>query len=476
MERQYRTYTYVLATAAALAVMFSVSGCGDANLASSSDTRSLKQHIFVLPDRFSGQPYQYGSPIHTVYLDTNESVKFWASYTVDDVFMHSDTADNHYLSHSWILEGEEYNISPLRYSFKTSGHRQGILQTVDLFLDTLRDTLNIFVNTPIGIALVAPDNGYNQVKPGSDGEVELRWALKGLDPWEASECKIYASYNENDVWKHNLGFADCFENAKFVGPFLYDSLLDYLQRYPEQDTTVTIYWGLTARFFTADGFEEVDTTDIFQFSTLYLHEDSSVVSIPIAYKNYTDNAISTEIIITDNKGDTVLTTTRRTNPSIVRVKVAPQTGLHIYAQELLLKEFQAEPVIVNTSPGALTTVDTIWFYDKIQPQVLPYSSALGYANPNDHAIKGDSIYFYALDNGTGINKNKIVVSTDKDTLTFLYEKPFIKFKTPCLGTCNIRVQVEDFAHNTSPRHYWIYSWSSIPPTLRGPYSETGGDK
>ena len=476
MKRRFRTYTSVLAAAAASAVMFSVSGCGENSLASEDNIPMLVQHMFVISDRFSGQPYQYTSPTKTVYLDTNESVKFCAAYLINNSYMHSDTASNHYLNHSWIIEGEEYNISPLRFSFKTPGYRQGILQTIDLFLDTLRDTLNIFVNTPISLSLIAPANGYNQVKPDSDGEVQIRWDLKGLDPWEMHECNLYASFSENDVWTKNLGVVDCFENARFVGPFLRDSLRTFLQNYPERDTTETIYWGMTAKFFTADGFEEIDTTDIFHFSTLYLHEDSSVINIPIGYKDYQEGAIVTQVIITDTKGDTVLVKNKQTIPSTVRAKIAPQTGLRIYAQELFLKEFQAEPVTVNTSPGALTTVDTIWFQDKVQPQVLPFASIQDNLEPNDAAISGDTISFYALDNGTGINKDKIIVSTEKDTLSFLYEEPFIKFRTPCLSTCKIRVQVEDYAHNTSPKHYWIFSSTGEHPTLKGPYSETGGDK
>lgn len=473
MGKRYWTYTYVLAAAAALAAMFSVSGCGEDNLVSESSTPILRQHIFVLPDRISGQPYNYSTPTNTIYLDTNETVKFWAVYSINGAYISSDTADHHFLSHSWTIEGEEYNISPLRFSFKTPGYKLGILQTVDQFLDTLRDTLHIFVNSPIGLSLIAPVNGYNQAKPDDDSEVEIRWSINGLDPWEAFSCHVYASFNKNDVWRRDLGSVNCLEDARFIGPFLTDSIMRQLAKHPEQDTSVTIYWGMTAKFYTADGFEETDTTEIFHFSTLFLHEDSSVISIPVIYEDQHSGALYTRVVITNNQGDTLHIEDRQTNPSIVRVKVTPQSGIRIYAQELNRTEFVAEPDTINALPGVLIT-DSIRFLDKTQPQVSPRTKVISATQTNSGAITNDTIYFYALDDGSGINPHKIFVTMNNDTIPHLYQDPFIKFKTPCEIACKIRVYVEDYAHNASPRVYWKFDPTETNPTFTGPFSELGG--
>lgn len=473
MERRNRTYSFVLA--AAFAAMFAVLGCGDEHLVSESDLPNLEQHIFVLPDRFTGQPYTFSTPVNTVYLDTNENVKFWAVYSLDGAYISSDTADDHYLNHSWTIEGEEYNISPLRFSFKTPGFRQGVLQTVDLLGDTLRDTLNIFVNTPIGISLIAPVNGFNQAKPISDNDVEIRWSLGGLDPWEESTCYVYASYNKDDVWKHNLGSVNCLETARFVGTFIGDSLMNYLDENPDKDTSVTIYWSMRAIFRTLDGFEETDSTEIFHFSTLFLHEDSSVITIPIKYEDHRKGVASALVVITNNIGDTIFTQHEKTSIATIKAKVAPQTGLNIYVSELARTEFQAEPVVVNVSPGAQTIIDTVRLQDRTQPQVSPREIAdLSYGGSYG-AFIGDSVYFYALDNGTGINPNKIVVTADSDTLSHVYDEPFIKFRHSLKDTCKIRIYVEDFARNASPSIYWKYIPDKNHPSFSGPYSELGGD-
>ena len=475
MDRSYRTYSFVLATALSLAAMFTVSGCGDDYLVSENSLPILQQHIFVLPDRYANQPYLFSSPVSTVYLDTNETVKFWAAYTLDSTYITSDSADAHYLSHSWTIEGEEYNISPLRFSFKTPGYRQAILQTIDLFQDTLRDTLDIFVNTPGKISLVAPVNGFNQVKPNSDSEVEIRWMLGGLDPWETSTCNVFASFYQDSVWDHNLGSVDCLEKARFVGTFLADSLLDYLDEHPDADTSVTLYWAMRVIFRAKGGFVEVDSTEIFHFSTLFLHEDSSVITIPINYEDYRKNKTWTRVTITDKLGDTLFFETIRSVPATVSAKVAPQTGLRINVEEMSKTEFQAEEITVNTSFGAQTIVDTVRLRDKVQPQVAPRTGIdFGSDDRNDPTL-GDTVYFYALDNGSGINQNKISVTVDADTVEHVYQEPFIKFKRPCMRTCKIRVSVEDYAHNVSPQVFWNFTPDSRDSVIIGPFSELGDD-
>ena len=475
MDRRYRTYSLVLSAAISLAAMFAISGCGEDYLVSESSLPKLNQHIFVLPDRFAGQPYTYTAPVSSIYLDTSETIKFWAAYSLDGAYISSDSADNHYLNHSWTIDGDEYNISPLRFSFNTPGYHQGILQTVDLLDDTLRDTLDIYVNTPIKITLIAPINGYNQVKPNSDSEVEIRWALSGLDPWEASSCHIFASFKPKEVWENDLGSVDCNETARFVGSFLPDSLQEYLDEHPEVDTSVTLFWGMKAAFYTKDGFRETDSTEIFQLSTLLLHEESSVINIPVTYEDNRNKDVRMRVTITDNLGDTLYVYDGIVVPTTVVAKVAPQTRLHIYVNELKRKEFQPESVFVSTAPGTRTVLDTIRLQDKIQPQVSPRSVIDINRDINIGSIEGDSTYFYALDNGAGINPNKIVVIADSDTISHVYEEPYIKFKTPCKDTCKVRVSVEDYAHNSSPRLYWKYVHDKYEPTYYGPFTDLGVD-
>lgn len=433
--------------------------CGESHLVKDSDYPTLSQSIFVLPDRFMGPPYNYGQPTNIVYLDTNQYVKFWATYSVDGTYIAPESEEEYFLNNAWSIEGNEYNISPLRYKFRTPGFRQGILQTVDLFNDTLRDTISIFVNTPLSVHLVAPVDGYNQVNP-VNSEVEIRWDVSGIDPWESSRCNVYASFHKDSVWENNLGKVDCNEGSRLVGSFLSDSLYKHIQGHPNADTSVSVFWGVKARLYTADGFEERDSSEIFHFTTLYIHGDSSRISIPVTFEKLSSmNTVLTKVILTSNAGDTLDVLTSKTPSTTFTAKVPAQTDINIDIIELKRTEYQQQHFVVTTSPSAKTQVDTVRMKDAVQPQV-----ALQESN-----IK-DSIVFYALDLGSGINPNRIFVTMGNDTLDFNYNEPFISFKNSCIGDCRVKVSVEDFAHNASPRVFWkVFNKDSL--FISGPYTE-----
>lgn len=453
----------------ALAITAGIVACGDSHLVQESDQPTLRQHIFVLPDRLTGQPYNYGSPVTTVYLDVNESVRFWAAYSLDGRFTPSDSAEDHFLSHSWTIEGEQYNISPLRYKFATPGQRRGILETIDLLNDTLRDTVNIFVNTPVSIGIIAPVNGFNRVNPGFNSSVELRWTLDGLDSWETAACYVYAAYDKQDVWHNPLGKVDCQEGATLNGNFLGDSLTQYVLEHPERDTSVSVYWGMKAVLFTADGFEERDSTDIYQFSTLYIYNDSATLNIPIVYDNLRNKNIHTRILVTNSAGDTLDLQNTKESPTTIVSRIPAQTGVRIHVYDVSKKEFESEDITVNTTPGTMTLVDTVHMQDKVQPQVALLHSAIGI---------GDSTVFYVLDGGAGINPNRIYAIMDSDTLDFNYEEPFVKFKGRCLSECTIRVSVEDYARNASSKVFWKMTPSKgflDSLFIKGPYTDISGD-
>lgn len=452
-----RTLTH----AAALGFALSLLACGESHLIQESDKPTLRQHIFVLPDRYAGPPYNYGQAVTTVYLDTNESVKFWAAYTLDGTYITPDASEDHYLNHAWTIEGEEYNISPLRFKFSTPGYRQGVLQTVDLMGDTLRDTVNIYVNTPLSIQLVAPSDGYNQASP-INSEIDIRWEISGIDPWEDSRCNVFASFSKDSVWDHNLGKVDCIEGSRLVGSFISDSLYQYIQKHPEADTSATIYWGVKARLYTNDGFEERDSTSIFHFTTLYLHGDSARVSIPITFEKLPSSTpVFTKVVLTSSTGDTLDMLTSNKAETTLSANVPAQTDINIYITEQKRTEYQQEHIVVTTSPKAKTQVDTVRMKDNVQPQVALLERPL---------TGNDSLIFYALDQGSGINPNRIHVVMGYDTLEFKYDEPFVAFKNTCIGECFVRVSVEDFARNTSPKVFWkIYNKDSL--SISGPYTE-----
>ena len=477
MNRLQRTYFAGISAALSLAATLALSGCGEDYLFSDSSVPSLGQHIFVLPDRLTGQPFTYTTPVTTVYLDTNESVKFWAAYSLDGAYIATDTSDNHYLDHSWTIDGEEYNISPLRFSFAEPGYHQGILQTVDLMGDTLVDTLDIFVNTPLSIRAVAPVNGYNMASPESDAEVNLAWDIAGLDTWESATCHVFASDDPEEIWRSNLGQVDCSQDVKLTGPFVKDSLYKAIAAGKANDTTVTIYWGIKAYVTAEGGFRERDSTEVFQFTTHFIRTDSAIIDIPVVYRGMREGNNYLNVAVLNAQGDTLDFLESRNFAVTLHTTVAAQTGIRIVPIERRKTEFDAEEVTINVLPGTRTIIDTIEFIDKIQPQVALRSGVnIDSTIIDTKPFEKDSIIFFALDNGSGINPNKIVVVSDHDTLSHVYNEPFIKFPNTCKRTCKLRVSVEDYAHNTSPKFYWSVTMEGNTPVFSGPFSELGGEQ
>ena len=80
-------------------------------------------------------------------------------------------------------------FSSFEHTFDSVGYRIGILNTIDYTGDTLKDTIHIFVGTPLQISIVSPPLNAG-VEPLSDDYIELNWDISGIDPWEKSNCAI----------------------------------------------------------------------------------------------------------------------------------------------------------------------------------------------------------------------------------------------------------------------------------------------
>ena len=455
-------------TAGALAslalALFSLSSCGEDSIVSQDDIPQLVQHMFVLPDRLTGQPYLYTTPTNVVYLDTNETVKFWAAYSLNSQYLTSDNAENHYLNHSWTIDDEVFNISPLRYKFPTPGAHRGILQTVDLLGDTLSDTLDIFVNTPISVRAIAPVNGFNQADPTPQSEIELQWELSGVDSWEKARCFAYASFDAEDVWTQNIGEVDCFSDTRIVGTYFSKKVFQDITDGKSPDSSVTIYWGIKASLTTDRGFIERDSTEVFHYSTRYIRTEESRIDIPVVYEDLRHSDIHIIASITNAFGDTLATIDTTKVPITLHATIEAQTTVHINIRDAKRTEYKANDILLNVQPGTQILLDTVKFTDTIQPQVAQLSPSKD---------QRDTVIFYALDNGSGINPKKIFVTANTDTLEHIYEEPFIKFRNTCAMTCKVRISVEDYAHNVNPRVYWNLNPGSNK--TEGPFSELGGD-
>lgn len=452
MNRIFRHIVPSIACAAILA------GCGDDALFNQEDVGTVSQQIYVVPERFTGEPYTFGYQPHPIYLEVDQVVKFWATYTINNHYLHTDYYDDYIAAKSWNIDGEYFNINPVRYSFSEPGHKVVSLKSVDLANDTIVENLDVYVNTPVSVSIDYPPDGFNSVDPLSEDGIELAWNVSGKDSWETSTCTIYISYDRDNVWKSPQARSACNEPANLLGPLAKDV---------PGDSAVTFYWGVVATNYSGQLFTESDTTPVFSFSTRFKEADSASLLLPLSFADsWTADSVETLITLVGASGDTLATyRNSKYNPTI-QMKVIPQSGIRIFATENYKSEYKAEPMSIDILAPAKYTLDTMTFVDNTPPFVEPSAASFD---------SSEYISFIAVDNGAGINMNRINVISGGDTLYSTYHENTIRFKRPAFFDHSyIKVSVQDNAKNVSADVFWMLKQSGTKILVSGPYSDDGG--
>ena len=443
------------------------SGCGDDYLFEEESVSVVKQFIYALPERYVGEPYNFGQPYPRAYLDTGEVVKFYAAYSIDNKFIVSDLNDLYIKGKSWDIDGEYFNLNTFRYSFSTIGKHRVILQSTDMFNDVITDTLEVFVNTPISISISSPANGYNLVDPQSPEGIDLNWKVDGTDEWETSTCHLFASTNKKDVWDSPLATGSCKDGAHIMGPIFPDIAAD---------SSIDIYWAIAAVNRSEYDFVERDSTPIYKFSTKFTEFDSAEIRIPIIYNDswYIDS-VKTRITIVSATKDTLGVYYNYSKSTTFKIRIKPQSGLRVYLEEVQRTDYtriingrlsstQDNPIIMDLSSTAPYYTDTINFIDNVPPTVIPSQNVFSVDEP---------MVFYIFDNGSDINGNWVTTILNNDTLTSYYKDSKLTFQPDCQKTCDLQILAKDNYRNTSSNVRWKLEVQKDSVYISGPFPNGG---
>ena len=455
---------------AALCLLLLLIGCRDDALISSTDLQFLQQGIIVT--YWSESYTSHTEQVDSLYINQGQNVLFKSAYALNGQVLSMDSAINLYDSHYWVIEGDTINATSFEHDFDSAGYFPCILNTVDFSGDTLKDTAHVFVGTPLGISLVTPPLQSN-VEPLSDDYIELNWKISGIDPWEKSSCTVYAAVAEDiplSQYTHwidildsvsSLSANDCKSGMRLKGPLISEM---WLQRFgiDLKDSSLTVYWGVKAKTYTENGFEEY-TSAVSTFNTLFLEGDSSVIQIKPTYENLvTGTEISTQVILINAQGDTLKKVTYDTPEEPLNIKVRPQSNLHIYAIETLRTDYESDPITVNVPKRSkIRLADSIVFTDKVPPKATPVKTALSIE---------DSIQFYFMDNGSGIGSTqKKFIIADYDTVNVVYDSSILSFANPCRRECNLKVPIPDNARNRNTELFWTLKFNRDSMYISGPF-------
>lgn len=433
-----------------------VTSCGDDSLVDEADQPTIIQHIFVLPERFNGEPYNYGQPPKTAYVDVDEVVKFSVGYSVSGYYVSTSDYDTYIQSKQWNINGEHFNVNSFRYAFAVPGHYQISVSSIDFMNDTITSVLDIYVNTPISTKLVFPENGYNLVDPVSEDGIDIKWNVYGVDEWETTSCDIFASFNKEDVWDSPQAQNDCKEPIHIIGPIAPD-IDEYSSKH--------IYWAVIATNRAKNGWIERDTTPIFEFSTKFHPEDLAAIQIPINYTDYSFiGSVNTKITLLNADGDTLDVLSNFVPQNSVTAYIKPQLGVKIIAEELTSTDFQSDSTIINVPEAASFIANTLTLIDNVPPVVTPFKEAFD---------KSEQISFLLIDNGTGINWLHFGVSINDIPLETTLNSSRISFTNPCKHSCYATIQIQDNANNVYPELYWHLSVENDSVYVTGPFNNAG---
>ena len=444
---------------ATAALIFILAACGDDHLVD-TESNILRQYVFAGPDGYNSEISNRYDPVDEIYVEQGQTLRFYAGYSAGGPIYTDETLQPYYSGLLWKIDDNSFNLNSFRFTFQNPGVLNGSLETTDLFGDTLRSTFKIYVNTPNGIALEFPYNGYNQAEPTDDQSLPLRWSVTGIDPWETARCEVYVSYDPDSVWQSPLGATDCLSEASIMGSLVqeFDSIAQ--EEIDLYDSSFTLYWGAKMRVTSASGREYHDSTEIFHFSTKILNR-TSTVKIPFTYDRYRDNSIlQTIVYLIASNGDTLETLTSDRISNTLVAKVEPQLGLKILLKESYRKEYASESLIVDIPAYTVLTTDTIVLKDRTAPQIAVLHDTIG---------SSDDIQFLLYDDGSGINESKLSVIVDFDTIQPTYNVPTLSFRARCFGSCKIEILGEDNARNKFPDVHWIIDNKSSYRYILGPY-------
>ncbi|WP_407440783.1 hypothetical protein [Fibrobacter sp.] len=430
--------------------LFLLNSCGNSVLYDDDKQENLKQFIFVVPDRYSGEPQAAYTPSKTAYIRVNQDVKICAMYTLNDSYIASDKTTDNLESVLWLLGDESFNIPIFRYTFNEPGHFQAYLNAVDFYGDTLKDTLDIYVNTPISIDLLSPEDKANYITADKDTTIKLRWSVNGIDEWETSRCYVYASPDRKLVWKTPLGEVNCHDGANLNGIFPSDT---------------TIYWGLKVYNSTNDYFEEKDSSKVFSFSTVLGKPDSAIIEVPFVYKNCCSvNSASSLISLISASGDTIAKWNNREPRNTISFTVPTQTQITVSLEEKQLSEYGKQEFTIDVPIATRYQADTVYFIDSIPPEYEPTKRAFD---------AREGIKFNVFDNGSGVNGEKIVAFTGNDTLDTYYQNGVLELDNFCKSKCMLQIYLEDYAKNTAADFYWNVKSNNDSLYVEGPYLMDG---
>lgn len=432
-------------------------GCGSDPRFESGSVPKLESFIHFVPQSYYGISYLQFASVRNKEIPQGERGRLVAEIRIDGNSITSDYASDYIQNFIWTINGKSYISSSITQTFPDTGVYDVILKTIDFFSDTLKDTLSLYVTTPLSILPQSPANGFNSFKAFDSTGMTFEIQTTGINSWQNVVCKLYISMQKSAVWESFYDTIPCNGSYTIPGPFLTgDSTLF-------ADSALAFYWAVTANDSDSDLEFNTDSSSIQIFYSALVGTDSSHLVIPVRYRSLSSNVTPHGTLLLQNsKGDTIAQRSIQTNPAVYHLnRIYPDTLLTVTVFDTTLSEYGKIAQSFSLSKSSYFALDTLDLYDSVPPVRIPAKTRFTY---------GDSVQFYLYDAGSGISQNSLRVVLASDTLQYRIHGDVISFVPYCVFKCDLSISLRDYAGNASSPILWSVKHDGDSLDVTGPYN------
>ncbi len=406
--------------------------CSDSSRVDSNEIPRLSAYIHFVPSKFYGVSYREFPSVRTKAISAGDAGQFVAEIRLDGNTVSESFISDYAQSFLWTIEGKEYASSATFHAFPDSGIFDIVLKTIDFLDDTLKDTLTLFVNSPIEVIPVFPENGYSASPLDTQG-VTFEIQTFGINSWQEAECVLYLSSDRASVWNFPRDTVPCNGSYRIRGPLVAGDSVIF------KDSSFSFYWAIAAGIPDSKNDFDTDSSEIRHFRTSLVGSDKSHLLIPVRYKSLSPNISPTGTVLVQGPGlDSAIRVSISKNPETIHLEISSGDTLRISVHDSIRSEYGRYGTSVLLQKSSYTVLDTVVLGDTVPPLRMPASSRIA---------GGDSLDFFVYDGGSGVSLNSIRVSLGGDTLSRSVRGNVVRFLPACMDSCALEVDLRDYAGN-----------------------------
>ncbi len=419
--------------------LFAFWNCSDSSRVDSDEIPRLSAYIHFVPSKYYGISYQKFPSVRTKAVSAGDAGQFVAEIRLDGNTISENFISDYIQNFLWTIDGKGYVSSAVFHTFPDTGIYDIVLRTVDFFNDTLRDTLTLFVHSPIAILPVSPENG-SSVNPLDTQGVVFNIQTVGVNSWQNAECTLYVSSDRASVWDFPINSIPCNGSYRIRGPLMAGDSARF------KDSSFSFYWGVSAKIPDSENAFETDSSEIRHFRTALIESEKSHLIIPIRYKTLSPNVSPTGTVLVQNSNQkTIARASITKNPERVHLEISTDDSLHIAIYDSLRSEYGRYETDCILPKFSYTVLDTVILSDTVPPLRMPKDSKIA---------NGDSLCFFVYDGGSGVSQNSILISVGNDTLSRSIRGNAIRFLPVCEDSCPLEFELRDYAGNQASPVFW----------------------